>query len=446
MSQLDSSTGRTAEVPAAPASFARRAGARFSASGWLQVAETSGARIYLVLVMLVSTSLTARYLGPEGRGVLVAAQGWVGTFASLGYLSMAQPLFRRVSGKAPREWLPDALGALLAIVGVVTLLGWGIAAAGFWATGGDLYRRLSPGVLVAAFAALPFMLWGENGNSILLAMGKLRVLNLAQVAAGTASLIAVFLALGVFRAGVSAAILATAVNPLLLAVVGIGYTLRHARGIRVRLSVGKRLVSEGARLHLNAVGSVLSGSATILILNHFRSPAETAYLQLAGQMLTGLSIIPAAVSSVAYTRIARDGADGAWPAHKRLLGQSLALMCVLCVAAYFLAPIAVRLIAGPEFLPAVPVFRLLLPTAILSTIAVGSVSQWVARGLFSWLAIYGMVLGVITAAGMYLLVPRYGMYGAVWVSLGTTALALVLNAVVVVWIDRRWRESVSHAG
>lgn len=447
MTEPENDTGRGAgERAAAPTPLARGLGARLAGSGWLQVAETSGARIYLVLVMLVSTSITARYLGPEGRGVLVAAQGWVGTFASIGYLSMAQPLFHRVSGRPAREWLPDALGALLVIVGMVTLLGWAVAAAGFWTTGGELYRRIPAGVLVAAFAALPFMLWGENGNSILLAMGKLRVLNLAQVVAGTASLVAVFLTLGVFRAGIGAALLAVAVNPLLLAVVGIVFMFREVSGVTAKWSVGKRLVADGARLHLNAIGSVLSGNATILILNHYRTPAETAYLQLAGQMLTGLSIIPAAVSSVAYTRIAREGANGAWPGHKRLLGQTLALMSVLCVVAYFLAPLGVRLIAGPEFLPTVPLFRLLLPTVILSTVAVGTVSQWVARGLFSWLAIYGVIIGVITAAAMYLLVPRYGMYGAVWVSLGTSALALVLNLVVVLWIDRQWRESVAHGG
>lgn len=446
MSQImDPALRGVARLPVAAKSLSRRVHHAFTGSGWWQVAETSAARIYMVLMMLLSTALTARFLGPEGRGVLVAAQGWAATFAALGYLSMAQPLFRRVNGKPPREWLPEALGTLIAIVCVVSLLGWGMVALGFWATGGEIFRRLSPQVLAAAFVGLPFMLWGENGNSILLAMGKLRVLNGVQVLAGTTSLAAVFVALWFFRLDVAGALVALTVNPLLLAVLGIAVMWRTAGSMTVRWSTAKQLLGEGSQLHLNAVGSVLSGHATILILNYYGTAAETAYLQLASQMLIGLSIIPGAVSSVAYTLIARHGADGAWPAHKRLLWQTLGVMCALSAVAYFLAPLAVRLIAGPEFLPAVPLFRLLLPTTIVSTIAVGTVSQWVARGLFRWLAIYGMVVGVVTVAFMSLLVPRYGMYGAAWVAIATSMLALLINLAVVAWIERRWKESLAHA-
>ena len=59
------------------------------ASKWRDVANTTRARVSVVVVQLLSTAITTRFLGPGGRGSLVATVAWMTTFATLGYLSMA---------------------------------------------------------------------------------------------------------------------------------------------------------------------------------------------------------------------------------------------------------------------------------------------------------------------------------------------------------------------
>ena len=50
----------------------------------MQIAETSAARIYGLLIGLLSLFITARILGPEGQGILAATIAWVRMFASFG--------------------------------------------------------------------------------------------------------------------------------------------------------------------------------------------------------------------------------------------------------------------------------------------------------------------------------------------------------------------------
>jgi len=415
------------------------------ANRWRQVVGTSGSRIYVVALQLTSTAITARYLGPEGRGIVVAAVTWVSTFSTLGYLSMAQPMFQRVSGRDPESWLGETLGTLLSIVGCVSLLGWGVAAGLYALSDGAFFKTLDAETLAIAFAALPFLLWQENGNSLLLAMGSLHVLNRVQVLAGTVSLLLVAILVVGFRLGIGAALAGVMVNSVLVSTLGLVYMLRRTPALRVDWSVARVLLTGGAKLHLGAVGSVLASQAALLIINQLRSPSETAFYHLAGQMLIALLIVPGAFSSVAYTVLTRQGPDRGWGEHRRLLGQSVLLALMMVAVAYLTAPLGVRLIAGESFQPAVPLFRILLVSVVGSTVAVVMVSQWVVRGLFSPLAAYGLVLGLVSVAGTYLLVPRYGLDGAAWTAAFISFLGLAVNGGVALWVERRWRSLVHDA-
>src|SRR5436305_11513185 len=136
---------------------------------WRLIAQTSAAKIYWALATLGTATITARYLGPSGRGVYVAAFSWVSAFATMGYLSLSQVVVFMATGKSSDEWLPRVVGSLLTILAAIAVLGWTIAGALYAWRGSAFFRNLSLPVLLAAFAALPFLLWIENGNGVLMA-------------------------------------------------------------------------------------------------------------------------------------------------------------------------------------------------------------------------------------------------------------------------------------
>ncbi len=410
---------------------------------WRLVAWTSAAKIYWVLATLVTAAITARHLGPAGRGVLVAAIGWVTMFSTFGFLSLSQVVVFLAAGKQPDEWLPRVLGSMAAIVGTVAFLGAVLAAVLYFATGGKLFHHIPAMTLLIAFVAFPFMLWIENGNGVLMALGKLPVLNGAQVAGGTAALLLTYLAVGPLRFGVNGAVGAWAVAQGVIVLISLTYAVRRARTLVVDRAALRDLLGGGAKLHLNAIGTYLFTQANILILNHYRTANETAWFQLAVQIITAIQIIPMAVSTVAYTLVSKHGPDGAWPQQRKLLVESVVLVIALGAIAYFVSPWVVPLIFGRDFMPAIPILRILLLSIPGMALSAVMASQWISRGLFVQAAGITLLTGALTVIGNYMFVPSFGMRGAAWVTVGTWVLSVIGNGAMAMWVQSRWRASLS---
>lgn len=411
---------------------------------WWLVLQTSGAKIYWVVAILLTSVVTARYLGPSGRGVFVAAVGWVTLFSTLAHLSLGQVIIHIATRAGGDAWLPRVLGSALAIMGVVTLAGWTIAAGMYFASGGELFQHIPPGVLAVAMASLPLMVWIENGNGILLSLDRLSTMNRAQVIGATAMLLLTFAALGVLHLDVKGALAATLLAQGIAAAISFGHVFRRVPALAAPKETVRELLGGSMKLHLNAVGTYLFTQANVLILNHYRSPRETAYYQLAVQLVTGLQIIPLAASAVAYSFVTKLGPDDAWPRHRRLLLQILLLVAAIGIVAWVVAPFVIRIAYGREFLATVPLFRILLLGMLGMTLSIVMASQWIARGLFLQAAGITVAIGVLSVLANLLVVPRHGSFGAAYVTVGTYAATMLANVMMALWIERvsRRRESV----
>jgi Membrane protein involved in the export of O-antigen and teichoic acid len=410
---------------------------------WWLVAQTSGAKIYWALATLLTAVITARWLGPEGRGVFVAAVAWVTLFSTFGHLSLGQVIIH-VATTRQDDWLPEFVGSAIAILTAVAITGYLVIVTGYLATDGRMFNHLTPGVLAVAFIGLPFMLWIENGNGILMSIGRLPVMNLAQATGATATLLLTYVSLAFLGLHVRGALGATAFAQALTVMISAGYLLRRSRRLVVSREAVRRLLGGSAQLHLNTVGTFLFTQANVLILNQYRSSAETAQYQIAFQIVTGLQIIPLAVSAVAYSLVSKEGPDAAWPRHRRLLIEVVALVFAIIVVAYFAAPFAVSLAFGRGFAPAVPLLRIMLLGGIGMTISIVMASQWIARGLFLQAALITLGIGIATVVSNELLVPRYGMFGAAWVTVGTYTLTMCVNLGMAAWVESRCRSRIAE--
>ena len=70
-------------------------------------------------------------------------------------------------------------------------------------------------------------------------------------------------------------------------------------------------------------------------------------------------------------------------------------------------------------------------------------SQWIARGLFWQTAVITFVVGLLSLACDFLLIPVYGMRGAVVSTLLTYGLSVVSNGAMAIWVERRWRRGLA---
>ncbi len=397
---------------------------------WGNIAHTSGAKIYSMVVGVFVLFLTARMLGPEGRGQIAVITTWVSMFAIFAGLSLGQVALHQMSEDREKVRFGALLGSLVALMIVLTIGGW-LVAIFLHLVNPSLFKELSVSLLFVGFLALPFMIWEQFGSSLLMGLERLRTYNRYQVIGRTLSVVAVFAFVGALGWGVVGVLTANLIGQIIVALGGIGILFAFARSRQSSCQPSKpevkALLSGGAKLHLNAIGTFLFTSANILILNYYHGVEQTGYFQLATQLLMVLMIIPQAASMSIFGKVASLGPDGAWPINRRLLFQITIGMVVIGSIAVLLAPWGITLLAGENFRPAVAPFQWMILGLIGMTFSTVMAPQWIGRGYFWQAAGLTFLVGAINLTANFLLIPKYGMQGAVYAFIGTYVFSIFGN-------------------
>jgi O-antigen/teichoic acid export membrane protein len=405
---------------------------------WQSIGFTSGARIYSLVAGLVGLVITARVLGPSGRGAVATATTWALLFSTFGYLSLGQVAIHRATGKDASEWLGSALAVLLVMTGVVTLVGWVVATVVYLASDGEAYGRVPVYALVLGFATLPFLVWEQYGSSLLMALGRISVYNRAEVVGRTVGVALIVVLVALAGAGVAGALIALIAAQAIVAGAGVRYLIRRAGptlGL-TRAALRDMLVG-GAKLHLNAVGTFLFTGAAILIVQSVRGPAETGAFQIVAQLMNAASIVPQAAAMVLYGEVARLGPGGAWTANRRVLLRLLPVMVAAALIGSLLAPTLLPLVLGDDFSSAVPIFQLLAFALVGQAASAIMAPQWIGRGLFWQASAITVALGIANVIACFPLVYAYGMKGAAYSLLGVSVVSVLANGAFALWVNRR---------
>ena len=195
---------------------------------WLQIAHTSGARIYSLIAGLVVLTITARWLGPAGRGQMAAALVWANVFYLTSYCSLNYVAMHQASTSAgDRAWLPSTIGTLVVFAGGMSLLGWIVAAILWFWSGGSVFGAVTPPVLLIAMLTLPFLILEQYASGLLLGIGRLDVYNRALVTSKTVVLLLVALFF-YLRFGIASAVTATLIGQIGISLAGMPLVFRAA--------------------------------------------------------------------------------------------------------------------------------------------------------------------------------------------------------------------------
>lgn len=402
-----------------------------------QVLTTGGARAYALAISVLQLTVTARVLGPEGRGTVAALLAWVTLAAAVLSLSLGQVVATRARGRPPREWAPEGLGLLAAATGVTSLLVWLAVALGTL-TGIWVPVAGAPvGALFAAAVAYPLSLWDSYSANVLPALGALGPYNRAQVVGRTVGVGATVVAVGVLHGGVAAALWSLALGLFVSGAMSWSAARRAAGAPLARPSAiaGDAFV-DGLKLQANVVGTVLFANADILLVQQYAGAAATGHYQLSAQLVTLLSIIPQAAFPVLLGHVAQGGVDAAWERSRRVVGVVLVLVALAAVVGSALAPLAVGVLGGPRFGPTAVLFRWHAFAAVGQALSPLMAAQWLGRGYFLRSSAITVALGLAAFAANLYAVPRHGAVGAVAVALLVSAVSFLVNAVFALHVQR----------
>jgi O-antigen/teichoic acid export membrane protein len=383
------------------------AGGRVIRGGVLRLG-TYGAGVALGIV---SAALMTRYLGVEDFGRYVIVTSLVAMVAGLTEAGVTNIAAREFATKDRRErdhLLANVIGIRIsvAVVGVLAATGFAVVA------GYD--RTLVIGTLVAGIGLVIATVQQTYSIPIGVALrfGWLSALDLLRQAAFVAIVVVLLLAgaglLPLFAATIPASLLTLAVSiPLVRGQAPLLPRFERAEWVRILKLVGVYAAAA-------AVGTIYV-SAVVIVTSLVGTATDAGYLGAAFRIFTVLAMIPLILVSTAFpvlARAAHTDRERLQYAVQRLVDIALIVGTWMALATGFGAGIAIDIVAGADFKPAVPVLQIesvaLLSgfLAVTGALALVSLHRHVALLVGNLAGLAAII--VLTA----ILVPDHGAKGA----------------------------------
>ena len=398
----------------------------------------------LLGVGALSGILSARLLGPVGRGELTALTLWPSTLIFLSHLGVNTALVFHV-GKQ-RFGLPEVWTAstLLGAVQTVLVLLVGLAVLPL-ALRAYPARVLHLSIIFLGFA--PIIIFGGQPSAIFQGQRNLPAYNALRAVAPSVYTMGL-LALFVLRRPYLRDVVFCQLAGVVLAM-GWGYSL-VCRRTRFRFAwhggALKSLLSFGLKTQLSSVTAFLNQRLDQLLLSLFISPRDLGLYVVAVTVTSVASVFPQAAGVVTYATGASSSPDEAERVIARSVQASLVWLGAGCACLFAVAPWAIPWAFGRAFAGSVLACRILLP----GTIALG-LSQVLHEGAraLNQPALPSYAEGwslMITLGCLYLLVPRFGFVGAAIAS----TLAYTGNLLITLVLFKRrtslgWRQLLGLA-
>lgn len=377
----------------------------------------------ILLLTAASSVITARALGPSGRGAIAVALGLTVILIQVGTLGLtsSNPYFvAREPSRAPRIivntlWLSGAVGTLL--VGFGFFIRFADAA---------LLRGVTTGELIIALAAVPGQLAMNFLQSILLGEGRTVAYNGIALAINVAYLAALPIVLFVLHLGIAGVLVLSLARSAGGALIFLAILVRrHPIALsRPDLGLMREMIGYGGRVYVSALLAFLVIRADLLLVNAYLGTTQAGFYSVTVAFADALYVVPTAFATNLFPRVARGSPTDMSARVFRIVVAVYGLVCLVAVA---FAGTAITVLYGSRFLPAVNLFYWLVPgTFCLGMLTVLS-QHFAGRGFpLQAMLVWFIGLSVNLALNLTLL-ASHGTYIAALSSSIAYAVLLVLH-------------------
>ncbi len=378
--------------------------------GFRAVVQSVGSKSAILALQAGTGILTARTLGPEGRGELAAMILWPLLVASVTTLGVPSSLIYHMRNRpGERGHLVSSGFAMAAVLGVV-------AAAAVAATLPLWLHEYSPRVIHAAqlfLITVPLCSVTLAGRAVLEASHDFAASNAIQTLMPFATLLGLLFFLAIHRMNPYAAALAyiAASIPSFWFMVS-RIRRKGIQAARIQLVAMKEILQYGIRSYgIDMLGTLALQVDQVLVVSLLSASAMGSYVVVLS-LSRMLNVFQTSVVMVLFPKAAGHST------HKVLsmTGESVRISGMVTVACGTLVCIAgpslLRVLYGSEYVAAAGALRILVLEAILSGITFVLAQAFMALnrpGVVTVLQGIGLSLSVPL---MLWLIPLYGIYGA----------------------------------
>ena len=376
------------------------------------VAWTLATRVLMIVNSVAAGIIVAHWLGAKGVGELAVINVAVTTvvqICSFGLPSANTYFIAQDQQQLRTAAVNSLIFALFA--GSVLALALNLVAE----MRPEWFGYVSANLIRIASVSIPSQLITLIGLNILLAVGKILPFNLLDLVGQSFVLINALVALVFLRRGLATlVILNTAAAwfvSLFVVILIVVAAKKFARSQwRPDASLLARMIRYGIKFHISILAGAVIFRADLLVVNHFRGPAEAGVYSVATQFGMLLMLLPGVIATMLFPRVtAEQDARGETTAQ---VTRYTALVTFICCLAAVPFSFALPLVYGSEFTAATRLLLILLPGVYLVGLESVMVQHFNALGLPRIIPVYWIVTLVVNLVLVFALVPRLGAQGA----------------------------------
>jgi O-antigen/teichoic acid export membrane protein len=386
--------------------------------------------------------LVARFLGPEGKGLLHLLSTSLMMCATFGSLGLG-PASIYFIGKDPKR-LPAVVGNLFAVIATVVIVtgfvGWGFL------------RYIRPDI----YAQLPVWMWGITAfmlplqlmrgllMQVVSAILRIKEINLLEVAATATHLFLLILFVVVLEAGVGGAFLASAFSVGLAAIGFLILVIRHGgRPTKPDFPLLRASMSFGLKTYLGHIMRALNLRldlylVTTLAVNGIH--AAGVYTTATG-FAEFLLFIPTSIRLSLFPMVTASSSAAANRLTSASCRQAILLTSIGALGLGLLGPLIIRSLYGEAFRGAVIPMLILLPGVVMLSQANILYSDFNGRGKPGATTISASISLIITILLDLALIPQHEIIGAAIASTSAYTIEFLIAGIFFIhYSGTAWRD------
>jgi O-antigen/teichoic acid export membrane protein len=377
------------------------------------VGATFVTKIIKLALGIANVAIIARFLGPEGKGMLALAllvPGMLGLFLS-GGIEVANVYF----AGSRRLDVPTLSANSLVFTILATIVGLGVVivmgAAGWLKV---IVQGVPVWIILIAMLGFPISLLNGFFSTILQGLQRIVTLNLISLFNGFLTLVLTLMLVVVLRFDLLGALIATIVAGVSNLIVVV-FFLRREGGVfipRWENSVVRSTLSFGLKGHIGNMLQFFNYRLDLFILNGFLGAANVGIYTVSVKLAELLWYLPNAVAFVIFPKAAASKPEEMNVFTPRVFRITLVLTALAGIGIALLGRPAIILVFSSMFAAAYIPMLVLLPGVVLLGGAKVLTNEIAGRGYPHYNSVNSGLALIITVVLDLLLIPRYGIVGA----------------------------------
>jgi len=392
---------------------------------------TFTARVFILLLGIVTSIIIARVLGPEGKGIYTLAillPTLLMTFTNLGIGSASVYYIGKKKYSLIEIFGCNIIFSILVsifviIVGLVVIFFFG--------------NKIFPGVvkeyLLLALCLAPFQIFLTFVVNIFLGLQEFKKYNFIALIQHIIffALIIIFL-LGL-QYGIKAVIAAQILSSALACVALFFLTKKEAGGIilYMKKSLFKDFFNYGSKIYLIKIFSFLHLKVDIFMINILLNPLEVGFYSIAVGLSDKIWLISRSAATVLFPKVCSETDDKKLKEFTPLVCRNILwITIVIATSLFFLSSYVIVLFYSEQFNKSILPFQILLIGAIAISGSRILANDLTARNRLKeniYISSFSFILNIILNI---IFIPKFGIIGAAWATAISYAITFLSRIII----------------